>query len=192
MQLRDIIVSYSQDRFLASPRRRPAIKNEFNCCVSWIISDAQMVEIMIRRGQIEASLEYGWQRVSFRNFSRENYVENKTCFSRKYQCGSRRSCVSREKGKMRWYIVKLASLAVCESCNLRDLQISKIIIHSEKLVWDPKFSQDTCKTPESKLVMILGSLAAKFLFARLAVSLWNLSARLTRSVLLQYFFLRNT
>jgi hypothetical protein len=108
-------------------------------------------------------------------------VENKTCFSRKYQCGSRRSCVSREKGKMRWYIVKLASLAVCESCNLRDLQISKIIIHSEKLVWDPKFSQDTCKTPESKLVMILGSLAAKFLFARLAVSLWNLSVRLTRS-----------
>ncbi len=59
MQFRDIIVSYSQDRFLTTPRRRPAIKNEFNCCVSWIISDAQIVEIMIRRGQIEASLEYG-------------------------------------------------------------------------------------------------------------------------------------
>jgi hypothetical protein len=39
---------------------------------------------------------------------------------------------SREKGKLR-YIVKFASLAICETCNLRDSQTSKIIIHSEKL-----------------------------------------------------------
>jgi hypothetical protein len=31
----------------------------------------------------------------------------------------------------------------CESRNLRDSQTSKIIIHSEKLVLDPKFSQDS-------------------------------------------------
>ncbi len=52
-------------------------------------------------------------------------------------------------------------------CNLRDSQTSKIIIHSEKLVLDPKFSQDFRKTPELKLVMILASLATTFLFARL-------------------------
>jgi ferredoxin-thioredoxin reductase catalytic subunit len=55
-----------------------------------------------------------------------------------------------------------------ESRNLRDLQTSKIIIHSKKLVLDPKFSQDSLKTPDLKLVMILASLATKFLFARLA------------------------
>ncbi len=66
------------------------------------------------------------------------------------------------------YIVKLSSLAICESHNLRDLQTSKIIIHSKKLVLDPKFSQDSCKTPELKLIMILASLATNFLFARLA------------------------
>jgi hypothetical protein len=38
----------------------------------------------------------------------------------------------------------------------------------EKLVLDPKFSQDSRKAPELKLVMILASLATKFLFARLA------------------------
>ncbi len=53
-------------------------------------------------------------------------------------------------------------------CNLRDSQTSKIIIHSEKLVLDPKFSQDSCKAPELKLVIILASLTTKFLFARLA------------------------
>jgi hypothetical protein len=63
------------------------------------------------------------------------------------------------------YIVKLASLTVCEFQNLRDLQTSKIIIHSEKLVSDLKFSQDSHKTPELKLVM---SLATKFLFVGLA------------------------
>jgi hypothetical protein len=31
----------------------------------------------------------------------------------------------------------------CESRNLRDSQTSKMIIHSEKLVLDPKFSQDS-------------------------------------------------
>ncbi len=40
------------------------------------------------------------------------------------------------------YIVKLVSLTICEYCNLRDSQTSKIIIHSEKLALDPKFSQD--------------------------------------------------
>ncbi len=63
----------------------------------------------------------------------------------------------------------------CESCNLwvshlRDSQTSKVIIHSEKLVLDSKFSQDSLKTPELKLVMILAR-----------VSLRNLSARLARS-----------
>jgi hypothetical protein len=71
-------------------------------------------------------------------FSRE-FCGKKTCFSRKYQCESRESHESREKGKMQ-YIVKLqvsqfASLAIYDS------QTSKIIIHSEKLVLDPKFSQ---------------------------------------------------
>jgi hypothetical protein len=55
----------------------------------------------------------------------------------------------REKGKMR-YIDE-----AYESCNLRDSQTSKIIIHSEKLVLGPKFSQDS----RVKLVMILASLA---------------------------------
>jgi hypothetical protein len=38
---------------------------------------------------------------------------------------------SRKEGKMR-YIVKLVSLTICESRNLRDSQTRKIIIHSEK------------------------------------------------------------
>jgi CYTH domain-containing protein len=92
-------------------------------------------------------------------------VENETCFARKYQCESHEAHESREKRKM-WYIVKLASLAICESCNLQDLQTSKIIIHSEKLVLD----QNSRKTPEIKLVMILASLATKFLFVRLVRS----------------------
>ncbi len=41
------------------------------------------------------------------------------------------------------YITKLVNLGICESRNLRDSQTSKIIIHSEKLVLDPKFSQDS-------------------------------------------------
>ncbi len=45
------------------------------------------------------------------------------------------SRVSRE-GKNAIYCV------VCESRNLRDSQTNKIIIHSEKLVLDPNFSQD--------------------------------------------------
>jgi hypothetical protein len=51
-----------------------------------------------------------------------------------------------------------------ESRNLRDSQTSKIKIHSEKLVLDSKFSKDS----ELNLIMILASLATKFLFARLA------------------------
>ncbi len=90
----------------------------------------------------------------FEFFSRENFVENETRFSRKYQCESYKSHESCKREK-------------CESCNLRDLQTSKIIIQSEKLVLDPKFSQDSRKTPELKLVMILASLTTKFLFARL-------------------------
>jgi hypothetical protein len=66
----------------------------------------------------------------------------------------------------------LASLTRREKCdilcNLRDSQTSKIIIHSEKLVLDPKFWQDSRKAPELKLVMIFASLTTKFLFARLA------------------------
>ncbi len=59
------------------------------------------------------------------------------------------------------------SLAVCEPRNLRDSETSKIKIHWKKLVLDPKISQDSLKTPEIKLVMILASLATQFLFARL-------------------------
>jgi hypothetical protein len=94
-------------------------------------------------------------------------------------------------GKM-WYIVKLASLAICESRNLRDSQTSKIIIDSEKLVFDPKFLQDSrveisndsrkscyeisiCKTCKSRYKICLrdsqeASLATKFLSARLVRS----------------------
>jgi hypothetical protein len=80
-------------------------------------------------------------------------VENETRFSRKYQCESRKS---HEKGK-------------CDIlCNLQDSQTSKIINHSEKLVLDPKFLQDSHNAPELKLLMILASLSTKFLFARLA------------------------
>ncbi len=102
----------------------------------------------------------------------------------------------------------LASLTRREKCdilcNLRDSQTSKIIIHSEKLVLDPKFWQDSRKAPELKLVMILASLTTKFLFANLRVSLRNLSARLAslaskfvcetckKRVFLQNFFLRDS
>jgi hypothetical protein len=94
-------------------------------------------------------------------------VENETLFLQKCQCESRKSHESCKKGKMR-YIVDLrvsyfASVAICKTH-----KTSKIIIHSEKLVLDPKFSQDSLKTPELKLVMILARLASKFLFARLA------------------------
>ncbi len=44
-----------------------------------------------------------------------------------------------------------------------------------------KFSQDSLKTPELKLVIILASLAMKVLFARLASLATNLAARLRRS-----------
>jgi hypothetical protein len=101
-------------------------------------------------------------------FSRE-FLENETHFSRKYQC---ESCESREKGKMR-YIVKLASLAICESHNLRDLQTSKIIIHSKKLVLDPKFSQDSG--------IKFSNDSRNFCLQDSWVSLQNLSARLARS-----------
>jgi hypothetical protein len=57
-------------------------------------------------------------------------MENETHFLQKYHCESCESHKSREKRKMR-YIVE------------RDLQTSRIIIHSEKLVLDPKFSQDS-------------------------------------------------
>ncbi len=92
------------------------------------------------------------------------YKENETRFSRKYQCESRESHESCKKGKMR-YIVKLVSLTIYES---RNSQTSKIIIHSEKLVLVPNFLQDSRKTPQLKLVLILASLATKFLFAKLA------------------------
>jgi hypothetical protein len=78
------------------------------------------------------------------------------------------------------YIVKLASLAICES-RMRDSQTSKVIIHSEKLVLDSKFSQGSLNTSELKLVMILESLTTKFLFARLASLATKFVARLARS-----------
>jgi hypothetical protein len=90
------------------------------------------------------------------------------------------------------YIVKLVSLTICESRNLRDSQTSKIIIHSEKLVLDPKLSQDfrvkisndsresryeisVYETRESRYEICLrdsrkASLATKFLSARLVRS----------------------
>jgi hypothetical protein len=91
-------------------------------------------------------------------------VENETRFLRKYHCESRDSHESREKGKMRYAIYYEAY----ESRNLRDTQSSRITIYCKKL--DPKFSQDSCKTPGLKLVLILTSLAMKFLFARLVRS----------------------
>ncbi len=74
-------------------------------------------------------------------------MENETRFSQKYQCESRESHESRRKGKIR-YVVKLASLAICESCNLRDLQFARLANKQnhnslEKLVLDPKFSQES-------------------------------------------------
>jgi hypothetical protein len=89
-------------------------------------------------------------------------VENETRFSRKFHCESRESHKSRKKGKNAIY---------CEACeyrSLQDTQTSKIIIYSKKL--DPKFFQDSRKTPELKLVLILVSLATKFLFTRLVSS----------------------
>jgi hypothetical protein len=58
------------------------------------------------------------------------------------------------------YVVKLASLAICESriCHNSQREVSVRL----------KISQHSLKTPELKLVMILASLAMKFLFARLA------------------------
>jgi hypothetical protein len=47
-------------------------------------------------------------------FFYENFVENETRFSRKYQFESCKSHEYREKGKMR-YIVKLVSHAICET-----------------------------------------------------------------------------
>ncbi len=62
-----------------------------------------------------------------------------------------------------------------ESRNLRDSQTSKIIIHSEKLMLDLKFLQNSQKTPELKFVMILTSLATKFVCEthEKRVLLWN-------------------
>jgi hypothetical protein len=89
-------------------------------------------------------------------------------------------------------------------CNLQDSQTSKIIIHSEKLVLDPNFSQDSRKAPELKLVTIVASLATKFLFARLASlptkfvcetrkSCYEICLLdLQESVLLRNFFLRDS
>jgi hypothetical protein len=83
-------------------------------------------------------------------------------------------------------------LCTCESCNLRDSQTSKIIIHSEKLVLDPKLLQDSRKTPELKLVMILASLATKFLFVRLAsLTMKFVCETCEKRVLLQNFFLQD-
>ncbi len=64
---------------------------------------------------------------------------------------------------------------------------------SETLVLNPKFSQDSCKTPELKSVMIPASLATKSLFARLA-SLTTKFVCETRKkrVLLLNFFLRDS
>ncbi len=81
---------------------------------------------------------------------------------------------------------------VCESCNLRDTQTSKIIIHRGKLVLNPKFSQDSrvkishdscescyeisiCETRESHYEISLrdsrdASLTTTFISARLVRS----------------------
>jgi hypothetical protein len=88
----------------------------------------------------------------------------------------------------------------CQACKspnlwvsqLWDSQTSEVLINSEKLVLDSKLSQDSLKTPELKLVMILASLTTEFLFARLGslamkfvcetreklFSLWNFVERL--------------
>ncbi len=88
---------------------------------------------------------------------------------------------------------ELVNLIICECRNLRDSQTSKIIIHSEKLVLDPKFSQDSRKTLEVKLVMILSSLPTKFLFARLASLATKFFCETRKQrVLLRNFFLRNS
>jgi hypothetical protein len=60
-------------------------------------------------------------------------------------------------------------------------------------VLDSKFSQDSLKTPELKLVLILASLATKFLFARLASLVTKfVSETREKRVLLQNFFLRDS
>ncbi len=93
---------------------------------------------------------------------------------------------------MRYIVKQFASLVICESRNLENSQTSKIIIHSDKLVLDPKFSQDSsvkisndscepryeisvCETHESYDKICLqdsqkASLAMKFFSARLVKS----------------------
>jgi hypothetical protein len=65
-------------------------------------------------------------------------VENDTRFSRKYQCESR------EKGKMR-YIVKLVSLAICESRNL-SARLARI---------ESCFEISVCETCEERVSLLI-------------------------------------
>ncbi len=84
------------------------------------------------------------------------------------------------EGKIR-FIVKLASLAICKTHNLRDLQTSKIIIHSEKLaifthnsaLWP--IVQNEFDSRESHYEISVCETRKK------QVLLWNLSVRLTKS-----------
>jgi hypothetical protein len=86
------------------------------------------------------------------------------------------------------YIVKHASLAFERFTNKQSHNSQR------ELVLDSKFSQDSFKTSELKLVMInLASLATKFLFARLA----SLATKFVcetheKQVLLRNFFLRDS
>ncbi len=87
----------------------------------------------------------------------------------------------------------LASLTRREKCdilcNLRDSQTSKIIIHSEKLVLDPKFSQgsrvkisnDSCESYYKISVCKTCESRCKIYLWDLPVSLRNLCVRLARS-----------
>jgi hypothetical protein len=68
-------------------------------------------------------------------------VENETRFSRKYQCESRNSHESHKKEKMR-YIVKLASLAICESRICETHKQAKSLF-TTRLKILARFSQDS-------------------------------------------------
>ncbi len=92
-------------------------------------------------------------------------MENETRFSRKYQYESRESHESRKKGNMQ-HIVKLASLAIFVSLAFASLTNKQSHNSQREISVRLKILVSSLKTPESKLVMILASLAAKFLFQK--------------------------
>ncbi len=142
-----------------------------------------------RRCKVIDASELGLTASLVSQFFSQNFVENETRFSRKYQCESRESHESRKKGKLR-YIVKLASLAFARLTNKRSHNSLREISVRLKIL--ARFSQDSrvkisndsresrykisvCETRESHYKICLRdsrerSLATKFLSARLVRS----------------------